>query len=64
MQKVGAGDSGNMACSIPRFSLNVENEQAKVGRDGQTFFARPNNQTLTGTGEKHFPCSSDREQDW
>ena len=26
--------------------------------------AKPNSQARTGTGEYHFPCSADHEQDW
>ena len=47
-----------------RFSLDVENEQAGVGRDGQTRLARPNSQARTGQGKNiYFPCSADHEQD-
>ena len=34
-----------------RFSLNVENEQGDVGRDGQTCLVRPDSQARTGTGK-------------
>ena len=42
----------------------MENEQADAGRDGRTRLARPNYQALTGTGNVHFPCSANREQEW
>ena len=51
---------------ITRFSPNVENERADVGRDGRTRLASPNSQARTGTGIFFFfSCSPDHEeQDW
>jgi len=39
-------------------------EQADAGRDCRNRLARPNFQVRTRTGEYHFPCSADHEQDW
>ena len=39
-------------------------EQVDAGRDCRTRLARPNSQARTRTGNIHFACSTDHEQDW
>ena len=55
-----SGGSTYFWLSVTRFSLNVENERADVGR-----LARPNSQARTRTGKtKRFRCLADNGQDW
>ena len=35
-----------------------------LGNLFRTRLAGPNSQARTGTGEFHFPCSADHEQEW
>ena len=39
-------------------------EQADAGRDCRNRLARRNSRVRTGTGNIHFPCLADHEQDW
>ena len=49
-----------MSSISTRFSLGVENEQAKAGRDGRTFLTRPIIRRERQQGKNNFPCSGDQ----
>ena len=59
-----AAELGRNPVSKHQIQPEYGDEQAAAGRDGWTRLARPNSQARTGTGEYHFPCSADHEQDW
>ena len=59
-----AAELGRNPVSKHQIQPEYGDEQADAGRDGCTRLARPNSQARTGTGEYHFPCSADHEQDW
>ena len=45
------------------FSLSIENEQAEVGRDGQTRLTRPDFQARKGTGTYLFSLFSSADHE-
>ena len=52
--------------SVSKHQIQPEygDEQADAGRDCRTRLASHNSRARTGTGEKHFSCSADHEQNW
>ena len=46
-----------------KFKLSVKNEQDDLGRDGQTWLARPISKARTGIGKYSFTGSADHKQD-
>ena len=59
-----AAELGTNSVSKHQSQPEYEDEQADAGRDCRTRLARPNSQARTRTGNIHFPCSADYDQDW
>ena len=60
-----ATEIGRNSVSKHQIQPEEENKQTDAGRNAQTRLARPNSQEArTGTGNIHFPCSADHDQDW
>ena len=59
-----AAELGRDPVSEHQVQAEYVDEQADARRDCRTLLARPNSQALTRTGNVHFPCSADHEQDW
>ena len=55
--------SGGIPRVSTRFSLSVENEHTRAGRDGPTYLVRPNSQARTGTGKNSVFHLAEHEQD-
>ena len=47
-----------------RFNLSMENEQTRARQNNRTRLAKPNFQARKVTGNIHFLCSADLEQEW
>ena len=58
-----AAELGRNPVSKHQIQPEYGEEQADAGRDGWTRFAGPNSPARTGTGNIHFLCSADYEQD-
>ena len=59
-----AAELGRNLVSNHHIRPEYGDEQAEVGWNCRTRLARPNSQARTRTGNIHFSCSADHEQDW
>ena len=63
-QTDAAAEIGRNPVSKHQVQCEYGDEQTGAGRDCRTRLAKPIPQARAGTGNTHFPCSADHEQDW